>query len=599
MDNYLFYDLEVTRFDSLAVFKDISGETVAYFWSKRKQEGEQYPEDVMNGFEGVRSLIQGRTLVGYNNYSYDDKVLSMMMRGATQRVIKATNDAIIRGEDPHVIIHPDICSLDCFQQIDVSKPGLKLIEGNMGRSIIESSVDFNVDHPLTDEERDEMLRYCEYDVLSTIEVFKLRYKSYFETKQGLISLLPEDDREKAQRWNTTTISANALLGGNALVPWNNHRIPIKVWKNVPEIPIKVWEMWESATSPLAAEETVLGKGVSCKTNDFSRPGIPFEVVFGIGGLHGAPKHPGEYRDVKLADVGSMYPSIIVALNALDDATAKYDGIRKERLSIKHTDKVRADALKLLLNSVYGLYKSKYSTLFNPRASATVCIYGQIALFDLCSMLWKAGYYPININTDGVAYISSGRVSADDAEICRMWEQKYQGLNLEIDTFSYWRQKDVNNYVAITTDGKVKVKGGDVVKYNTEKLFSNNSLRIVSIALVEYLINGTDICRTIVSHLDKPELFQIILKAGGTYKGVVDSRRNYYQKVNRVFAAAANAPHTELYKLRADDGLVHFPDAPERMYIYNGDCKDFRDFADVVDIRYYVDLVEQKLKGWVR
>ena len=43
-------------------------------------------------------------------------------------------------------------SLDCFQQIDVSRPSLKKIEGNMGRMILESSVPFTINRPLTHEE---------------------------------------------------------------------------------------------------------------------------------------------------------------------------------------------------------------------------------------------------------------------------------------------------------------------------------------------------------------------------------------------------------------------------------------------------------------
>ena len=269
------------------------------------------------------------------------------------------------------------------------------------------------------------------------------------------------------------------------------------------------------------------------------------------------------------------------------------------MKIKHVDKVKSDSYKLILNSVYGNFKSSFSKIYSPRSSFTICVYGQIAIFDLARMLFNAGYLPININTDGVAYIASKCVSRASEEVCKEWEQKYTGLVLEIDKFKKWIQKDVNNYVAVDWDDHIKTKGGDVNKYSDNKYFSNNSLRIVHIALVEYLINGTPPMETIKANLDKPELFQIVLKAGSTFKGVVDSNHHFQQKVNRVFAVREEVPHTRLYKLRSDDALVNFPDAPENMMLWNDDCKniDLKDFKSKISKKYYEAIVKKKLEGW--
>jgi hypothetical protein len=90
------------------------------------------------------------------------------------------------------------------------------------------------------------------------------------------------------------------------------------------------------------------------------------------------------------------------------------------------------------------------------ASATVCIYGQIALFDLCRRLDDAGYTVVNANTDGVAFCGMG---TGYEEIWHQWEKDYDPMRLELDVFDTWIQKDVNNYIA-TKGEKVKVKGGD-------------------------------------------------------------------------------------------------------------------------------------------
>ena len=583
----LFYDIEVFERDALVVFMDIDGNEVAHYWNNRNREKVEDP----SGFEDVPKLITGKVLAGYNNYSYDDHILTAMMNSARSdpKILKAINDTIISSVKYDATKSPLITSIDTMQQIDVSHPSLKQIEGNMGMSIVESSVPFDIQRPLTDEERQETLEYCRHDVRATIEVFKQREKSYFDVKQGLLDMLPKQSADAA-RWNTTTLSANVLLGDDALLEWQKHRVPDKYWRNVDGIPSEVWDMWESCMT----KEGVMGKGRSKTVKAY---GCNF--VFGMGGLHGAPPKPGRWYRVKHKDVASMYPSSIVHLRALGDATDKYDEMRKLRVSIKHTDPVKAGALKLILNSVYGNFKNRYSKLFNPLASATVCVYGQIALFSLCRDLYRAGYEIINANTDGVVYKDDPELNGADEIVCSEWEKEFEGYALETDYFTDWIQRDVNNYIAVEDNGKITVKGGDVNKYQTNKFFSNNSNRITQIAMVEHLVHGTPILSVFDKYLDDPLVWQYVLKAGGTYKGVQDKDGDWQNKVNRVFACIDDPriPHTKLYKVRQDDGLVNFPDVPELMYVWNDDVRDLTNFREIVDREYYMNLVKDKLKGW--
>ena len=588
MEDLLFYDIEVFEYDALAVFMNIDGEEVDHFWNTRGRKLVDEP----SGFEKIPEVISGKTLVGYNNYNYDDHILTAMMNQARSmpKILKAISNTIIEAGRYNDKISELIHSIDTMQQIDVSHPSLKQIEGNMGMSIVESSVPFDIDRPLTDEERQETLEYCRHDVRATIEVYKLRQKSYFETKTGLLQMLPEDETKKAYRWNTTTLSAKVLLGDDHLPIWQKLRGLESYWRKVEGIPAEVWDMWESCTT----EEGIMGKG---KTKTIKAYGCSF--VFGMGGLHGAPSKPGRYGRCKHKDVASMYPSSIVHLKALGTATDKYDQMRLERVAIKHTDPVKAGALKLILNSVYGNFKNRYSALNNPYASATVCIYGQIALFSLCRELSKAGYKVINANTDGVVYLEDPELNDRDEEICAEWEKEFDSYKLDTDFYSQWIQRDVNNYIAVEENGKITVKGGDVNKYQTNKYFSNNSARIVQIAMVDHLVYGKPILNVFDEHLDEPMLWQYILKAGSTYKGVQNKEGEWQNKVNRVFACVDDPriPHTKLYKIRWDDGQVNFPDVPELMYVWNDDVSKLTHFKQIIDREYYLHLVKEKLKGW--
>jgi hypothetical protein len=549
--DYLFYDIEVFAHDAFVVFKDIDKKLIKVFH---------------NNFVQLSDFIKDKTLVGYNNYHYDDKIMIYMLDLKTPQQIKDLNDRIIGGEDVRFIGRQKFNSLDCFQQIDVSMPSLKKVEGNMGRMILESSVPFTIDRPLTTKEFDEVLDYCIYDVDTTIDVYKKRLNSYFKPKISLVEML---GKESAIKWNTTTISANLLLK-KPLVPWSTIRIEEE---HLALVPPEVRELWLEKD-----------KG-SVTIQAFGN-----EIQFGFGGLHGAHRAIKRVEKVKLLDVTSMYPNIILLLNCLAQASEKYREILKRRIIAKREkDYVLSDALKLILNSVYGNLNNKFSLLKNPKAALSVCVYGQIALFELCKRL-SPFCTIVNINTDGVAFIPHDNAYIQAYEL---WEKDFN-LTLEEKDFDLLLQKDVNNYVAVKKD-KLICKGGDVNRYEEDAFFKNNNARILDIALVDYLVHGKDILSTLLENRDKPHLYQYILKAGNTYKGSFDEYGNQYNKVNRVFASMTEG--FCLFKKRHDDGLVRFADAPLNMHLWNDDCNDIENFEDIIDVNHYYQIINKRLERW--
>jgi hypothetical protein len=563
MDDLLFYDIEVFLKDSLVVFKDKHKNVIKTF---------------VNDFRGLKEFIFGRTLVGFNNYHYDDKILVYMYEQKGQNQIKLLNDQIIGNLDTSFVSPPLFRSLDVHQQIDTSRPSLKKIEGNFGRKILESSVDFSIDRALTPEELDEVIDYCSYDVDNTIDIYLIREPSYFQPKASLIEMLGQ---ERAQKWNTTSISA-ALLLDRKLPRWNGIRIDEKFLSLVPQ---EIRDYWESNVYINGIEKSQDSKDKGVTIEDFG-----CEIQFGLGGLHGAHKIIKREKRVKILDVISMYPNIILLLNVLGEAGIKYKEILDRRISIKHKDAILSEALKLILNSIFGNLINRYSMLYNPNAGLSVCVFGQIALFELCKRLSKVATI-VNINTDGVAFISD-----DDRyiKIYKEWEQDFS-LCLEEKEFSLFVQKDVNNYLAVIGD-KIICKGGDVNKYPKDQFFKNNDARIIDIALVDQLVYGKDYLSTIMDHRDKPHLFQYILNTSGKFAGTVDQDGRPYQKVNRVFASLEEG--FCLFKRRHDNTLIRFPDAPANMVLWNEDCSKFTDFSNIVDIDHYYLLTRKRLERWM-
>lgn len=585
--DYLVYDVEVFAKNSMAVFKDLEGKTVKVFSSCLDGLGEYIDKGIVDihGYKNLEEYIKDKILIGYNNYHYDDYILYAMIlvgRGQFEHdVIKAWNDSII-GKGSLVNMRKiDNKTIDCFQQVDISKPSLKKIEGNMGKSIIESSVDFKLDRELTPKENLETLKYCEYDVLNTLEVYKMRHE-YFDSKKSVVDMLKDEDlKEKAMTWNTTSIV------GQLLKPKYRLRQGMHVdEKYLSYVDNEVLEMWQ--------ELSMAYGDFNFKKKKVVREEFGNVIEFGWGGLHGAPKGFVKAQNIKLMDVNSMYPNILINLDGLQDKTAEYKRILDYRLKLKAEGKKKEQApYKLILNSTYGLLNNQYSQLNNPYLAYSICINGQIAVYELAKRLAHVGARVLNINTDGVAYTIDNDY---DMRIKEDWEKEFN-LTLGVDKFKTWIQKDVNNYIAVTDKGKIKVKGGDVNKYDENKYFANNDIRITHIALVDKLVYGKSVAESIVENLDNPLLYQYILQAGSTYKGVVMSNnpdKLLNTKINRVFACKDGI---EILKKRQDDGLVKFADAPSHMYLYNGDLSEFKDFKRIIDKQWYVDLVNKNLKRW--
>jgi len=549
-ENLLFFDIEVFYRNAFVVFKDIDKNLKRVFH---------------NNFVGLTDFVKGKTLVSYNGYFYDDHILHAMMELRSPEQLKSLNDRIIGGEKLRISNYK-YESLDCFQQIDASFPGLKRIEGNLGLQILESSVSFNIERELTDLEYQDVLKYCMYDVDMVVDVYKKRVNSYFKPKQMLLEMIGDD---MGKRWNTTTLSANYLLD-KPLQKWSGIRVPDEMLDTVPDEVVDLWMTKDKGKVTI---------------RDFD-----CEIEFGFGGLHAVHNHIKKAENVKLLDVASMYPHIILNIGALGHATQKYKDLLDERVQIKHTDKVRSDALKLILNSVYGNLKNKYSMLNNPKAAVSVCAYGQIALYSLCKQLSHFATI-ININTDGVAFIPY-----DDRykKVWKEWEQEFN-LTLEEDQFDKFIQRDVNNYVAKNGE-YLTTKGGDVTRYGGDAIFRNNSARILDIALVDKLIYGKDIIETLTENTDKPHLYQYILQAGGTYQGTFDQYDIKQERVNRVFASKKEG--FTLFKKRVDGGMVRFADAPLNMFLWNDECSELNDFEKIIDLNHYYQIITKRMEKWV-
>lgn len=237
----------------------------------------------------------------------------------------------------------------------------------------------------------------------------------------------------------------------------------------------------------------------------------FQFDFGAGGIHGSINSNIIEEDENFViidyDVTSLYPSIAIKYNLYPQHLTQtfcdiYSRLKQDRLKYPKGTPENA-MLKLALNGVYGDSNSEYSPFYDPQYTLSVTINGQLILCMLAEMYMSVKKLEIiQINTDGIT-IKVSRNKIDEIEkINRVWEN-IAGLKLERADYSKMFISDVNNYIGLYTDGKLKRKG----KYEYEReLHQNHSSLVIQRAVESHLVNNTDIEDFIKNHDDIFDFF---------------------------------------------------------------------------------------------
>ena len=474
---------------------------------------------------------------------------------------------------------------------------LKAIEGHLGMSVEESTVSFDIDRPLTEDEKKETLKYCIHDVDTTEKLVELR-TDYLKNKINLGKMAGLDEI-KAMGMTNAKLTAAMLKASPQ--PHNDERkyvYPDNLRKEF--IPPEVFEFFDKMYDPSISDKDLFSGKLNLNIGECP-------VTLGYGGIHGAIPNffweETEDRGIWNEDVGSYYPHLCT-INGYTSRNIPspqvYEDILERRMQAKAAgDKVTANALKLVCNTTYGCLLNKYNDLFDPLMGRSVCISGQLYLLELAEHCYQEieGLRIVQLNTDGIMVECDKKDYDKLTEICKEWQER-TGFDLEEDTVVKIAQKDVNNYVEVQPGGKAKAKGGYLVKgiapagaFNV-----NNSCIIVATALKEHFVNGTPVEDTI-NACDDIFQFQIIAKAGAKYREayhLVDGEQVPVQKVNRVYATA-DTRYGKLFKVKAEnDATAKIEMLPEHCIIDNDNHLTISD----VDKSFYIDMAKKRVNDFL-
>lgn len=563
----IFYDFEVFKYDWLVVFKDtIKRETVK----------------IINDIAALRkyhSENKNEIFIGFNSRSYDQYIFKGILLDMDPKDI---NDHIIvegKGGWEYSGLFNKI-QLYNFDIMTDKFKGLKQLEGFMGNDIRETTVNFNIDRKLTPTEIEEVFFYCNHDVEQTMQVF-INRKEEFESQMSLIKtfklplkyvsktkaqlsalILDTEKKDHDDEFEISIVDTLDIKKHKQIVDWYKNPVNLDYKKLL----------------------KIMVAGV--------------EHIFGWGGLHGAlKKYIGEGVFVN-SDVESYYPALMIIYGFLSRNVRhpeKFKEIFDIRVGLKRAGKKKEQApYKIVLNGTYGASKDKYNNLFDPRQANNVCINGQLLLLDLIEHVIEAipEALLIQSNTDGVMFkLPDESYIERYKEICNEWSVRTK-MNLEHDLIKKVVQKDVNNYIIVMNNGKIKSKGAYVKDLNE----LDNDLPIVNKALMEYFINNVPVENTI-NNCDDLIMYQKIVKASSKYKHALHGNKIVNEKILRVFASRSrNDPG--VYKVKKGKNT---PDklagTPDKCFIDNSNISGVK-IPRKLDKQWYIDIANKRIKDFI-
>lgn len=580
------YDAEVFRFNWLVTFKDKETGNYTCIWDDN---------------DALKACLDDDTIyIGFNSKHYDTYIIKAIAGGLSNAEIKQVNDFIIGGGQGWQC--PLLDFYFRFNNVDIRDDtqmglSLKAIEGHLGISVKESSVPFDIDRPLTAEEKAETEFYCKHDVDTAERLVDIR-KDYLKNKINLGRLAGLDE-VKAMGMTNAKLTAAMLKAQKK--PHDDERkyvYPDNLRKEF--IPPEVFEFFDKMYDLSIPDKELFSGKLNLMIGECP-------VTLGYGGIHGAIPNffweETEERGIKNEDVGSYYPHLCT-INGYTSRNIPspqiYEDILDRRMKAKAAgDKSTANALKLVCNTTYGCLLNQYNDLFDPLMGRSVCISGQLYLLELAEHCYQEidSLRIVQLNTDGIMVECDKKDYGKLAEICAEWQSR-TGFELEEDTVVKIAQKDVNNYIEVQPDGKSKAKGGYLVKgIAPAGAFNiNNSCVIVATALKEFLINGTPVEDTINACEDIFQ-FQIVAKAGAKYKEayhIVDGEQVPVQKVNRVYATS-DERYGKLFKVKAEtDATAKIEMLPDHCIIDNDNHLTIND----VDKSFYIDMAKKRINDFM-
>lgn len=355
--------------------------------------------------EEIENLLRHK-LIGFNCRRYDNHILYARLIGYSNVELYKLSQRIINGERNCFFGQAYNISYTDVYDFCSKKQSLKKWEIELG--IHHQELGLPWDQPVPEEMWEKVAEYCDNDVIATEKVFEAR-KADFVAREILADIAGGTVND------TTNSLTTRIIFGNNRKPQSSFNY--RDMGDESQIAIRP-EGFDEYTV-FDANYRPIFPGYSYDNGVSTYRG---ETV-GEGGY--VYSEPGMYTNVALLDIASMHPSSIIAENLFGPYTQNFADIRDTRILIKHKEfetakkmfggkleryltneedaKNLAQALKIAINSVYGLTAASFDNPFRDirNRDNIVAKRGALFMINLKHEVQKRGFQVAHIKTDSI------------------------------------------------------------------------------------------------------------------------------------------------------------------------------------------------------
>ena len=382
----------------------------------------------------IEELFKFR-LVGFNCRRYDNHILWARYMGYDNAQLYALSQKIVstkKGENRFCFFGEayNISYTDVYD-FAAKKQSLKKWEIELGLHHQELGLPW--DQPVPENMWEKVAEYCDNDVLATEAVFD-HLRGDFTARQILADLAGMTVND-----TTNSLTTRIIFG--------KEKHPKLVYTDL--------------------SETFPGyEFVQC--GDDKKPHNMYRGTdIGFGGY--IISNPGIYLNVALLDIASLHPNSIKAMNCFGEYTKNFTDLLDARIAIKHKDfetarsmmngklapylndestaKDLAQALKIAINSVYGLTAANFENPFRDirNKNNIVALRGALFMRTLQDEVESRGFNIVAIKTDSIKIADATNEIVD---FCMKFANKY-GYTFEHEA-TYDRMCQINDadYIAM-------------------------------------------------------------------------------------------------------------------------------------------------------
>lgn len=379
----------------------------------------------------IEELIQYR-LIGFNCRRYDNHMLYARLKGYSIEELYDLSQKLISGS-PNAFF-AEAYNLSYTDVYDFCSKKQSLKKWEIELDIHHQELGLPWDKPVPEELWERVAEYCDNDVVATEAVFNARQQDFIARE-----ILADISGLNVNA--TTNQHTTRIIFGREKKPQSQF-----VYTDLSEM--FPGYSFDHGTSTYRGEVT------------------------GEGGY--VYSEPGMYEDVALLDIASMHPTSIECLNLFGPYTKNFSDIKRARILIKHkefneagemfggklkkylTSDEQADALayalKIAINSVYGLTSANFENPFrDPRNKDNIVAKrGALFMINLKHEVQDRGFTVAHIKTDSIKIPNA---TSEIIQFVMEYGQKY-GYTFEHEA-TYEKMCLVNDavYIARYKDGK--------------------------------------------------------------------------------------------------------------------------------------------------